>query len=317
MALAYGDFHPSILAPDDEQELNGLVTRTQRLLEEAHCVRHSATATIAHLQKNPDAMAAVALTLAEISNLVSKMAPATLTAFKTGAPAVWALLASPEFMIAAGVGLGVTVVAFGSYKIVKRIQASNKEKTEALANPVGAPETDQQCLSHVETWRRGVADVEARSVGTSIDGEYISPMAAAIAGAGMTAARVSQKTPFNARLVGSQAPSSRSGRSRKHKSGKHCSKDAKTDTKTEPVDEVPGKHAIARKPVGTPSRSNSKLESRHTSEENKHEHGAIMRKPVATASRTDSKTSSWHSDKKSKKEDGKKTPSRSRLTHKA
>ena len=57
------------------------------------------------LQKNPEAMAAIALTLAEISNIASKMAPGALMALKTGAPAVFALLAAPEFLIAGGGGI--------------------------------------------------------------------------------------------------------------------------------------------------------------------------------------------------------------------
>lgn len=83
MDLAYGEAHPVALSkyspPEevvaDQKQLDGLVDRAQWLLEEAHCVQHSATATIAHLQKNPDAMAAVALTLAEISNIAGKWPP--------------------------------------------------------------------------------------------------------------------------------------------------------------------------------------------------------------------------------------------------
>ena len=71
-------------------------------------------------------MAAVALTLAEISNLVTKMAPGALMAVKTSAPTVFAILAAPEFLIAVGVGVGLTVVAFGGYKIIKKIKAEEE-----------------------------------------------------------------------------------------------------------------------------------------------------------------------------------------------
>lgn len=211
MDLAYGEFHPSALErlepPPEQEEVNGLVSKVKSLLEEAECAQHSATATIAHLQKNPDAMAAVALTLAEISNLIAKLAPAALTALKTSAPAVFALLASPQFMIAAGVGIGVTIVMFGGYKIVKQIQtaqsAKNNNSNTPPAIPAAAPTPQpieaaprhqeqsvdemlelelNSSISRVEKWRRGVAESEAHSVGTSVDGEFITPTAAAMSG---------------------------------------------------------------------------------------------------------------------------------------
>lgn len=196
MDLAYGDAHPAALSrydppepiANDQRQLKGLVNRAQWLLEEAHCVQHSATATIAHLQKNPEAMAAVALTLAEISNLVRKMAPGALSALKSVAPTVFALLSSPQFLIAAGVGIGVTVVMFGGYKIIKKIQSGN-EKTDQSTGMDEVMELNQSC-SRVEMWRRGVADVEAASVGTSVDGEFITPRAAALSGIDVTTARM-------------------------------------------------------------------------------------------------------------------------------
>ncbi|KAI2015639.1 hypothetical protein LOY97_003491 [Ophidiomyces ophidiicola] len=186
MNLAYGEFHPASLeklnrAPD--KELDGLVGKVKSLLIEADCAHHSASATMAHLQKNPDAMAAIALTLAEISTLAKKLAPTALIALRNSAPAVFALLSSPQFMIAAGVGLGVTIVMFGGYKIVKQITAANQ--ANAAAN--SQADMDQMLeintnLSAIESWRRGVADSEAESCGTSVDGEFITPTAAAMSG---------------------------------------------------------------------------------------------------------------------------------------
>lgn len=182
MDLAYGEFHPQSLErvePDHhEEELSGLVGKVRRTLDEADCAHRSVTAIIAHLQKHPDAMAAVALTLAEISNLVTKMAPAALASLKGSAPAVFALLASPQFMVAAGVGLGVTVVAFGGYKIVKQIKANkaNKNNEDSVDEMV---ELNSR-VSQVEHWRRGVAESGADSVGTSVDGEFITPTAASM-----------------------------------------------------------------------------------------------------------------------------------------
>ncbi|KAL1966954.1 hypothetical protein VTN77DRAFT_3698 [Rasamsonia byssochlamydoides] len=204
MDLAYGEAHPSALQryepavepvddPADEEELQGLIAKAQKLLDEADCMQHSATAMIKHLQKHPDAMAAVALTLAEISNIISKMAPGIIASLKASAPGIFALLASPQFLIAAGVGVGVTIVMFGGYKIIKKITATDQEPIQDK-NPAQAPvatadelmELQSEHLSRVEMWRRGVADAEAMSVGTSVDGEYITPTAAAMSGIGLT-----------------------------------------------------------------------------------------------------------------------------------
>ncbi|KAK5045767.1 hypothetical protein LTR84_008859 [Exophiala bonariae] len=186
MDLAYGEFHPESLqlSPKVEQQLQkqemaSLVERCKMLMDEANCAQHSVRAIVAHLQKNPDAMAAVALTLAEISNLATKMAPAALMSFKTAAPAVFAVLAAPEFLIAVGVGVGLTVVMFGGYKIIKKIQAgTNGNKEEAMDEMLDVNE-----LSRIEHWRRGISDTsDTASVATSVEGEFITPMAAASMG---------------------------------------------------------------------------------------------------------------------------------------
>jgi len=142
-----------------------------RMLEEAHCLQHSATTTIERLQQNPDALAAVALTLAEISNLARKMAPGALGSLAKTFPAAVALVMSPQFLIATGVGVGVVVVALGGYKIVKRIQDQRalEKEDKLLEMPAG--------LDRIEMWRRGIADVESASVGTTVDGEFITPEA--------------------------------------------------------------------------------------------------------------------------------------------
>lgn len=183
MDLAYGDVLPQFLhqdqlmvtRSDQEDELKGLVGKVKMLLEEADCLHYSVTAIIGNLQKNPDAMAAVALTLAEISNLVSKMAPGIVMSLKGSAPAVFALLASPQFLIAAGVGVGVTIIAFGGYKIIKKIKANNATAQDNGMDEMLEIGTD---VSSIDTWRRGIAAAEAESVGTSVDGEFITPQAA-------------------------------------------------------------------------------------------------------------------------------------------
>ncbi|KAL1306085.1 hypothetical protein AAFC00_004205 [Neodothiora populina] len=172
------------------------MTKLQGLLDEANCVQHSVIAMIENLQKNPDALAAVALTLGEISNIASKMAPGMITAMKGSFPAVIALLASPEFLIAAGVGVGVTIIMLGGYKIIKKIKERNDDGPMLeQAAPLPAPprqaeiaesaadeeeefdelrEIDSE-LSRIEVWRRGIADAEEASMGTSVEGEFITP----------------------------------------------------------------------------------------------------------------------------------------------
>lgn len=182
MDLAYGEYHADSLrlAPQVEQKLQkqemaSLVTKCKMLLDEANCAHHSVKAIVAHLQKNPDAMAAVALTLAEISNLATKMAPAALASFKTAAPAVFAILASPQFLVAVGVGVGLTVVMFGGYKIIKKIKAaSGNDKNEGADEMLDVHELDR-----IDNWRRGIPDTETASVATSVEGEFITPLAAA------------------------------------------------------------------------------------------------------------------------------------------
>ena len=105
MNLAYGSLPPDLQPQnsiDREVELAATMSKLDAILLEAHCLQHSATAIITNLQANPEAMAAVALTLAELSNLLTKMSPSILTALKSSSPAVFALLASPQFLIAGG-----------------------------------------------------------------------------------------------------------------------------------------------------------------------------------------------------------------------
>ncbi|USP79647.1 hypothetical protein yc1106_06921 [Curvularia clavata] len=193
MDLAYGDVPPPLPDPRiEELELKEKASKIEMLLDEANALQHTATAIIENLQKNPEALAAVSLTLAEISAIVSKMGPGVLLSLKGSFPAVAALLVSPQFMIAGGVAVGVTIVALGGYKIIKKIQAQNQfDPLEAPAQPMIAraatapaaieepnnelDELQPQELSRVEKWRRGIADIEAESCGTSVDGEFITP----------------------------------------------------------------------------------------------------------------------------------------------
>lgn len=212
MDLAYGNVPPDLAsrtdldpyATPDGREARSLIQRVEGLLEEAQCVQHSAGATISHLQRNPDAAAAVALTLAELSTVLGKMSPAIMGALKGGSPAVFALLASPQFLIAAGAAVGVTVVMFGGWKIIKRMKeqkALEQQQREAMAfeampmmqargfepQPMmeqqelyydeGDPEEAlviEQELSGIESWRRGISPFGENG---EADMELISPEA--------------------------------------------------------------------------------------------------------------------------------------------
>jgi hypothetical protein len=202
MDLAYGSVPPDLkdrtdLDPQyvDEKQAMGLVHRVEGLLTEAHCLHHSATHTMSELQKNPDHAAAVALSLAELSKIVKKSSPAFLALLKSGSPAVFGLLSSPQFLIGTSIAAGVTVICFGGWKIFQRM-AEGKAAREALAYegvPMERPEfTRSQSaptveyggmdealildddLSSIETWMRGIP---AQSVAESVDMELITPTA--------------------------------------------------------------------------------------------------------------------------------------------
>ncbi len=187
MDLAYGELPPPVLRAKDTQvvkgvkgtkevELHGQLSALTKLLDEAHCLQYSATAIIERLQKDPEALAAVGLALAEISNLARGLAPGALAAMKGSFPAAVALLASPHFMIAAGVGVGVTIVALGGYKIIKKMKERRDAEGEAEAQVEELREIGGD-VSRIELWQRGIAAAEADSLGTSVDGEFITPTA--------------------------------------------------------------------------------------------------------------------------------------------
>ncbi|KAK4107322.1 hypothetical protein N656DRAFT_720333, partial [Canariomyces notabilis] len=179
MNLAYGDIPPDLAFRDDldpahkeegeagpedpqEAEALSLLDRIEDFLEEAQCIHHTASSMIENLQRNPEAAAAVALSLAELSALIGKMSPAFLGFLKGGSPAVFALLASPQFLIGAGVAVGVTVVMFGGWKIVKRIKDASAAKTLEAPFEMCSPAqlvpaaSNVEELSSIETWRRGI-----------------------------------------------------------------------------------------------------------------------------------------------------------------
>lgn len=161
-----------------------------RLLDEAHCLQHSAAQTIASLERDPERMAAVALALAEVSALATRLAPGALGALAKAFPAALALLVSPEFLVAVGVGVGITVVALGGYTVVKKIRRARAHR-RGLAGAgaaVAAVDDDRDGdadaledvaeLQRVRAWRRGVPDAERASIVESVEGEWATPAAA-------------------------------------------------------------------------------------------------------------------------------------------
>ncbi|KAI1112258.1 hypothetical protein F5Y14DRAFT_422642 [Nemania sp. NC0429] len=217
MDLAYGnvppdladrvDLDPAHKTVEKEEKARTLMEKIEDLLMEAQCLHHTATHIIEHLQAKPEAAAAVAFALAELSALLGKMSPAFLAVVKGGSPAIFALLASPQFLIAAGLTVGVTVVMFGGWKMIKRVkEAQEAEKVarmaplafeahpgqpegqlEQLEQPVQAPYPPsegsqgfdealivEEELSTIETWRRGIAPFGQDEMA---DLELISPEA--------------------------------------------------------------------------------------------------------------------------------------------
>ncbi|KAL7809517.1 hypothetical protein V8C26DRAFT_265488 [Trichoderma gracile] len=158
---------------DEREQAEQLIHKIENLLDEAHCAQHSATAIITHLQERPDAAAAVALTLAELSGIITKLSPGFAAILKGTSPAIFALLASPQFLIGTGIAVGVTVVMFGGWKIVQRTFAKKALAYEGAAVPAPAAavprleepvdeaivlETVEVDISGIDTWRRGIID---------------------------------------------------------------------------------------------------------------------------------------------------------------
>lgn len=182
MNLAYGNIPPDLASRTDlgpvtpaeerdaesqeearkEEEARKLMSRIDTLLDEAECVQHTATNIIDHLQRKPEAAAAVALLLAELSTLLKTMSPGFLGIVKGGSPAVFALLASPQFLIGVGMAVGVTVIFFGGWKIVKRIKAAKALAAEKSAG-AQAFEMQHQPPPPTAAWDNPAFQYEAAS----------------------------------------------------------------------------------------------------------------------------------------------------------
>jgi hypothetical protein len=277
MHLAYGDLPPPLpteMHPlQKEAELKTLMSRMDHLLIEAQCIQHTAISIMATLQSNPEAMAAVALTLAEISNLLAKMSPGILAMLKGSSPAVFGLLASPQFLIAGGLAVGVTVVMFGGYKIIKKIQNDMAIKKEAnrMEEAMVFEAEEAMELSTIETWRRGIAEAEAQSIATSVDGEFITPEASRI-----RKERIRERAREERRHPPSEVGSSASTIRRKEIPDRTSSRTVVSEARTEKTSRTSkSKAKIARSETGRSERSESTVKPRKRIEEKKKKPSAL------------------------------------------
>jgi len=223
------------------------------------------------------------------------MGPGVLMTLKGSFPAVAALLLSPQFMIAGGVAVGVTIVALGGYKIIKKMQVQ-KEVDAPLPEPQMAmpmraatmpiedsnnqlDELEPQELSRVELWRRGIADVEANSSGTSVDGEFITPEASRT----LCAAGVLDEDDLKSRRSTRSKKHSSESKHKEHKEHKHRApksevsvKTSKTSDSKRPSSKVASSKVASSKVASSKSGKESSKESSKTKKKEKEPSGLKM-----------------------------------------
>jgi len=179
-------------AAPEEDELKLQVSKLQRMIDEANCAQHSVKAIIETFQKNPDQLAAATLTLGEITALASRLGPTAFTSIRTAFPTVFALVLSPQFMILAGVGLGVTVLSIGGYQVIKRLKKRRAKQQRQLASKDNDVESEESLedldenenadqllelnteIDRIRAWRKRIQDAEG---GSMVEGEFITPIA--------------------------------------------------------------------------------------------------------------------------------------------
>ncbi|RPB20929.1 hypothetical protein L211DRAFT_841246 [Terfezia boudieri ATCC MYA-4762] len=115
--LSMGQQMVSMMDPDGDSPLSALLMRLTDILDTFDCLNASITTLVASLQKDPDALAMVGLTLAEISAVVAKTAPGVVVAAKAAFPVIFGLIASPQFLVTAG----ASVIFIGGYQIIRRV----------------------------------------------------------------------------------------------------------------------------------------------------------------------------------------------------
>ncbi|KAK6346520.1 hypothetical protein TWF696_006645 [Orbilia brochopaga] len=106
---------------EEDDHLTALFTQVQDIIDHAAAAQSSVITLVEALRRDPETLAMVGITLAEISTIIAKLSPAALAGAKLSWPLVFSFLASPQFAIVAGVGIGTTVILLGGYKIIKKM----------------------------------------------------------------------------------------------------------------------------------------------------------------------------------------------------
>ncbi|KAJ6256224.1 hypothetical protein Dda_9059 [Drechslerella dactyloides] len=106
---------------EEDDHLTALFTQVQDIIDHAAAAQSSVITLVEALRRDPETLAMVGITLAEISTIIAKLSPAALAGAKISWPLVFSFLASPQFAIIAGVGIGTTVILLGGYKIIKKM----------------------------------------------------------------------------------------------------------------------------------------------------------------------------------------------------
>ncbi|CCX07150.1 Similar to hypothetical protein [Tuber melanosporum Mel28]; acc. no. XP_002837198 [Pyronema omphalodes CBS 100304] len=117
------DMAPALFNDPTVVAVQALLARVQSIIDEIQCLAFGLSTLITELQKTPETFAAVGLSLAEIAQMLTHIAPGVMIFLKTAYPTIFALISSPHFAIVAGVGTAATVVVLGGYRIVKSIMA--------------------------------------------------------------------------------------------------------------------------------------------------------------------------------------------------
>lgn len=175
MNLAYGKLPPDLttISIRNGEKSHNRASTLVKMLDEATCLQYSITSTIENLQKNPDALAAVIKSLAEIGDSVDLMAPGTLSHLKSNLPDIMALLANSKLFLATAADLGIKIASLSGCKMDKSVKDESErqviEEFEACQNNEGSE------LTVIENWRRKIADAKAESHGINSEGEYITP----------------------------------------------------------------------------------------------------------------------------------------------
>ncbi|KAK6537170.1 hypothetical protein TWF694_011367 [Orbilia ellipsospora] len=106
---------------EEDDHLTALFVQVQDIIDHAAAAQSSVFTLVEALRRDPETLAMVGITLAEISTVVAKLTPTALAGLKVSWPVVFSFLASPQFAIMAGVGIGTTVILLGGYKIIKKM----------------------------------------------------------------------------------------------------------------------------------------------------------------------------------------------------